>query len=276
MRGPLNAIRRRRSEQPANEAGAPPPASDAPTQAPSATGAGTTDATQPQPPVAVPAGQDPIAPGAPSFRHRGRLRRRLRYLRRVRELGFRDLGGLVFDQHKFSQPREDLVRGKLAALAALDAELRALEHALGDRRPITELREPGISACPRCGALHGSEARYCPSCGAPQRGPRAMAGIGEAVSTSVGEIGSVAPSQPPAIGPRQEPAPADGQAHEPGRPEPRRPEPAQPEPTQPEPHRPESREADRADEQPTEVVRPDGGNGDRGAVPGPPGDRTES
>src|SRR5512133_4376530 len=70
---------------------------------------------------AAPAGAepaDPAAPPEPSFRNRGRLRRRLRFLRRVRELGFRDLGGLVFDQHKFSQANEELVRGKVNALAA--------------------------------------------------------------------------------------------------------------------------------------------------------------
>jgi hypothetical protein len=127
---------------------------------------------------AVPAGTeppDPAAPPTPSFRNRGRLRRRLRFLRRVRELGFRDLGGLVFDQHKFHQPNEELVRGKLAALAAVDAELRALEHALGERRDIIELHEPGIAACPRCGTLHGSEARFCPSCGLALTGARAIA-----------------------------------------------------------------------------------------------------
>src|SRR3954447_7766462 len=91
------------------------------------------------------AGVDPATAASPSFRQRGRLRRRLRYLRRVRELGFRDLGGLVFDQHRFSRVNEELVRGKLAALAAVDGELRALEQALDDRRSITELREPGIS-----------------------------------------------------------------------------------------------------------------------------------
>src|SRR4051794_40359659 len=86
---------------------------------------------------AVPAGAqpaDPAAPPKPSFRNRGRLRRRMRFLRRVRELGFRDLGGLVFDQHKFDRPNADLVRGKVAALAAVDSELRVLEEALGERR----------------------------------------------------------------------------------------------------------------------------------------------
>src|SRR5437762_5526221 len=95
------------------------------------------------------AGVDPAAatPLEPSFRQRGRLRRRLRYLRRVRELGFRDLGGLIFDQHRFSRVNTTLVDGKLHALGAVDAELRALENALDDRRPLTELREPGISVC---------------------------------------------------------------------------------------------------------------------------------
>src|SRR5512133_622455 len=108
---------------------------------------------------AAPAGAepaDPAAPPEPSFRDRGRLRRRLRYLRRVRELGFRDLGGLVFDQHRFNRPKEELVRAKLAALQAVDVELRALETLLDDPRPIHELHEPGIAACVRCGALHGS------------------------------------------------------------------------------------------------------------------------
>jgi hypothetical protein len=138
--------------------------------------------------AAVPAGADAPDPAAPrpTFRNRGRLRRRLRFLRRVRELGFRDLGGLVFDQHRFGRPDEGLVRGKVAALTAVDVELRALERALRDRRDITELREPGLSACPRCGTLHGSDARFCPSCGLALRGSRAIAadvGEGEHAAT---------------------------------------------------------------------------------------------
>jgi hypothetical protein len=122
--------------------------------------------TEPDP--GVPAGaepQDPAAPAATSFRDRGRLRRRLRHLRRVRELGFRDVGGLVFDLHRFGRTNDELVAGKLTALEAVDRELRALEVALDDQRPVTELREPGIGACPRCGELHGTEARFCPACG---------------------------------------------------------------------------------------------------------------
>src|SRR5438094_7508921 len=97
------------------------------------------------------AGVDPAAatPLEPSFRDRGRLRRRLRYLRRVRELGFRDLGGLAFDLHRFGRRNDELVLGKLAALDAVDRELRAIERVLDERRDIIELREPGVAACPR-------------------------------------------------------------------------------------------------------------------------------
>ena len=203
MKGPLQVIRRRRSGRPAAEQAA----TEAPTEVQPAVGAGANAAapaadadaaaTEETAQANAPAGQDP-APGSPSFRHRGRLRRRLRYLRRVRELGFRDLGGLVFDQHRFSQVNEELVRGKVNALAAIDTELRALEHALEDRRPITELREPGISVCPRCGGLHGSEARYCPSCGVAFRGPLAIAEVGDAVSLPTGELAAPEPEPQPA------------------------------------------------------------------------------
>jgi len=134
-----------------------------------------------QPPSAggaVPAGAEPaeVRGKAPSFRRRAGMRRRLRYLRRVRELGFRDLGGLVFDQHRFGRPNEQLVRGKIEALRSVDAEARALAAALGDERPITELREPGVTACPHCGALAPTDARFCSACGEALRGPRTMAG----------------------------------------------------------------------------------------------------
>lgn len=251
MKGPLDAMRRRRTESPADAAdaaeapttaqpaatpdGASQPAASevaasgsatrlwgtgsasagetaageaAPAAGEQAPAAPATDATATQPPPAtVPAGEEPPS-GRASFRERGRLRRRLRYLRRVRELGFRDLGGLVFDQHRFANVNEELVRGKLAALASIDTELRALEHALDDRRPITELREPGISVCPRCGGLHGSEARYCPSCGVAFKGALAIAEVGEAVMLPGGEIAHVpTPTQ-------SEPAPTTSQPTE--------------------------------------------------------------
>lgn len=167
----------------------------------------------------IPAGVDPAqaaAPAAPSFRDRGRYRRRLRYLRRVRELGFRDLGGLVFDLNRFGKQGDELVRGKVSALLAVDRELRALERVLADRRPITELREPGIASCPRCGALHGSDARYCPSCGVPFRGPRALGEVGEGGVQTVGEIGAVTPqAQPSTAEQPTDQAPAVSMAEQP-------------------------------------------------------------
>ena len=167
----------------------------------------------PQPPQVappeqpLPAGLAPedVAPSRPSFRDRGRLRRRLRYLRRVRELGFRDLGGLAFDLHRFGRRNDDLVLGKLAALDAVDRELRAIERVLDERRDIFELREPGVAACPRCGALHGSDARFCPQCGIAFSGPLAMVEVGgvaqpapEAAPIATQPVGEVSPAEPAA------------------------------------------------------------------------------
>ena len=135
---------------------------------------------------------DAPAPLAPSFKDRSMLRRRLRFLRRTRELGFRDVGGLIFDMRRFGRNRPDLVDAKLDALLAVDQELRALEHVLDDRRPIHELHEPGISACPRCGALHSSDSNFCPQCGLQISAPRP---IGELGDTS-GAPSQAAPAAP--------------------------------------------------------------------------------
>lgn len=113
---------------------------------------------------------DPVgAPEAarPGFRDRARMRRQLLYLRRLRELAFRDLGGLVFELHRHGQRRDELVLAKLGTLEAVDGELRTLEHALETRQPLQILREAGIAPCQRCGAVHGSDANYCHGCGAP-------------------------------------------------------------------------------------------------------------
>lgn len=144
--------------------------------APDETAPAAEEATATEPAAEVPAGADSIPPAAPTFLTRSKLRRRLRYLRRVREIGFRDLGGLVFDLDRFGRERPDLVELKLAGLKSIDAELRALEVALDDRRADEELFEPGVAACARCGTLHGSEARFCPSCGTPVDAPPADAG----------------------------------------------------------------------------------------------------
>ena len=132
--------------------------------------------------------QQAPAPAQPGFRDRGKLRRRLRFLRRTRELAFRDIGGLMFDMRRFGRERPDLVESKIGALAVVDTELRALERILDDRRPLHELREPGITSCARCGALHSSESNFCPHCGLQLGGSRAMGEVGGAIA---------APPQPP-------------------------------------------------------------------------------
>lgn len=171
----------------------------APADPPSGTAAAT---------AAAPAGTDPAAAPAPGFRERARLRRRLRFLRRVRELGFRDLGGLVFDQHRFGRPDAGLVAQKVTALAAADGELRAIEAALGAEGSVTELREAGVSACARCGALIGSDARFCSSCGASVRGAREVVPVGDATrgSWTTTDLGGPATQ---AFAPVDRPGPGD-------------------------------------------------------------------
>jgi hypothetical protein len=129
--------------------GAPAQAQDESQPAPSADGAGT-----PESPAA-----------SPGFQPRGRARRRARFLRKARELAYRDLGGLVFNLHRFGQRNDALVLAKLTTLTQIDGELRAIEGALAERRPITVLREAGITACARCAAIHSSEDSFCPNCG---------------------------------------------------------------------------------------------------------------
>jgi hypothetical protein len=109
----------------------------------------------------------------PSARTRGRARRRLRYLRQLRELQLRDLGGFVFDLYRFGEQREHLVRAKLDALIATDKEVRALRELLGEVEPDRSItvRVPGVGgSCATCGAFHSSADTFCASCGAELAG----------------------------------------------------------------------------------------------------------
>lgn len=138
----------------------------------------------------------PPGPHRPGFRERGRLRRRLRYLKQVRELGYRDLGGLVFDQHRFERGDDALVEGKVLAIETLDREIRALEEVLELQTPYVELFIPGVSACERCGTLHGSDGHFCPHCGLAFGGPRSVAGLGSVGANSVFDVGQQQPAAP--------------------------------------------------------------------------------
>jgi len=190
MAGPFARLRRGERTEPAPDA--PTETQDAPTADAPAVDADATAAapTTEQPPVvedavvtvsedapapaeaqadAQPAAPADTLPGdeTPGFIERGKLRRRLRFVRRARELALRDLGGLVFDLHRFGRERNDLVEQKLTALSTLDSEMRALQALLDDHPAVTVLHEPGVATCPRCGALHASDAAYCSACGLP-------------------------------------------------------------------------------------------------------------
>jgi hypothetical protein len=146
---------------------APPAAEQEPIAA-----AGTTPAAPG--PFSAAAGTTPVTANtagdglAIGLRERGRMRRRARYLRRLREVQLRDIGGFVVELNRFEQERPELVQAKIENAARTDAELRALERALRERHSLRELREPGIGgACPVCGAVHGSDDRFCATCGEP-------------------------------------------------------------------------------------------------------------
>ena len=134
---------------------------------------------------------------------RGKVRRRVRFLRRARELALRDLGGLVYEAHRREQDGGALVKEKVQQLAVLDQELVGLETELGTPRGDTVVREPGVGGtCPRCGELHASDARFCSACGldltaAPAEPEAAASGEAEPA---------------PAEAAAEEPAPADGAA----------------------------------------------------------------
>ena len=175
------------------------------------------------PPTSAPAGAETPA-GTPGFSQRGNMRRRIRFLRKARELAYRDLGGLVFNLHRFGQRNDALVLAKLTTLGQIDSELRTIEGELGERRSITVLREAGITACPRCAAIHGSEDSFCPNCGLsmgrhvdlPIAGAAAAPPAGLAHVSPV--VSAPAASQPPAAAtpaPTPASAPASGPASTP-------------------------------------------------------------
>jgi hypothetical protein len=124
----------------------------------------------------VPAGLDPAELEATQGEgaRRASVRRRIRYLRRARELLLRDLGGFAYEVHRAAGARQnakhrEILDRKAERLAALDRELRGLEGRLGEpHRAETVVREPGIGGiCPECGELHGSDAGWCAHCGTP-------------------------------------------------------------------------------------------------------------
>jgi hypothetical protein len=213
------------------------------------------------------------------FGSRGRLRRRARFLRKARELAYRDLGGLVYSLHRFGQRNDALVLAKLETLQRIDTELRALEDGLSERQPVTVLREAGITACPRCAAIHSSEDRFCPGCGLsmsrrsdlPIAGAAAPAAVpSQAPAPAVAVPAPAAPGVPAGTPAPTAGAPAAGGAATPGGPPPPAPATQAFDAVRPNPQTgfgrspvPPSHPAQaqspgpaREDDQPTEIIRP--------------------
>lgn len=179
---PVSAGEQPSSAQPAGEQA---PAAPTVAQQPS----GDQPAAEQQP-------SQPVEERRPGFRERGRMRRRLRYLRRLRELQVRDLGGLAFDLRRFERKRDDLIAQKVDQIRACDDELRALETALDERRDVRDVRMPGIGGtCPRCFSIYGSSDRFCAHCGA------ALGGLAQ------GPAQVAAPPPPPPAPPAGTPSP---------------------------------------------------------------------
>jgi hypothetical protein len=248
----------------------------------------TTTAEQPAQPAApqpaTPTDEQPAQveekPGAstPGFGERGRMRRRARFLRKARELAYRDLGGLVYDLHRFGQRNDPVVLAKLATLGHIDAELRALEQALHEIRPVTVLREVGIAACPRCAAIHGNQDRFCPGCGlafaAGAERPLSTAPVTAQASPGVAgtpsSLAPTGPASPAPLSPRlagpapSTPAPSGSAADPPTTierpPAPALKPPATPVAATPQPPAPGDRDGKREDEdEPTRILRPPAG-----------------
>jgi hypothetical protein len=182
---------------------------EASTPAQPADGAASAAGAAPAPAGTEPAPADGSQPEPAGFQPRGRARRRARFLRKARELAYRDLGGLVFNLHRFGQRNDALVLAKLSTLGHIDDELRGIEASLGERRPLTVLREAGITACPRCAAIHSSEDNFCPNCGLSMaRHANLPAGFQSGAGAGASSPQPPASSAPPPAAPAPPPAPA--------------------------------------------------------------------
>ena len=200
----------------------------------------------------------------PGFGERGRMRRRARFLRKARELAYRDLGGLVFELHRFGQRNDPVVMAKLSTLSQIHTELSALESALRERQSVTVLREVGIAACPRCAAIHGSDDRFCPGCGLAfdAKADRPLSPSPVTQGPLARPPAAQAPQAQAATPPMPLPTPSSPPAA--SIPAPTPPAPTPPAPSQTPPVRapsaqtPASKNDGIQEEQPTEILRPPG------------------
>ena len=170
----------------------------------------------------MPAGQEPPRGDVPSAGDRAGMRKRMRRLRRTREVMLRELGALVVEMQRLGRSNPELVERKASELVVIDEELRGLRAALGERQTVETLVAAGVvGSCSRCASLLGSDDRFCARCGlaagavAPRAGaeaptPSAAApaepGAGAAVEAAAGAT-DAPPSAPAAAPPTPEAAP---------------------------------------------------------------------
>lgn len=120
-------------------------------------------------PAGIERGADAVAPTG--SRERGRMRRRLRELRRLREAQLLELGALVLEAHKHGRADSPVIKTKAAEAAATDAEARAVAEALDTDAGLDRIVAAGISGpCPTCGTLASTAWRFCSTCGTPLDG----------------------------------------------------------------------------------------------------------
>ena len=139
---------------------APPPAG--PPQQPAGT---PTRVDTPQ--IAAP---DPLAAASAGPAERGKLRRRLRRLKRVRARQLADLGTLVVDARKRGNgSHPEVVERRAAEAAEVDRQVRDLAHAVNAHADKRELATGVAGTCTSCGELLSTEDRFCPTCGTPTK-----------------------------------------------------------------------------------------------------------
>jgi hypothetical protein len=120
-------------------------------------------------PAGIERGADAVAPT--SSRERGRMRRRLRELRRLREAQLLELGALVLEAHKQGRGDSPVIKSRAAEAAATDAEARAVADALDTDAGLDTVVSAGIAGpCPTCGTLASTAWRFCSTCGTPLDG----------------------------------------------------------------------------------------------------------
>jgi hypothetical protein len=120
-------------------------------------------------PAGIERGADAVAPTG--SRERGRMRRRLRELRRLREAQLLELGALVLEAHKHGRDDTPVIKRKAAEAASTDAEARAVAEALEADAGLDTIVSAGIAGpCPTCGTLTSTAWRFCSTCGTPLDG----------------------------------------------------------------------------------------------------------